>query len=58
MEQFIPKSALVAEIERLENKNCKNSNDFNLGAATYLGMLKQFIRRDNYTMISFTFHQG
>lgn len=43
MAQYILKSALVAEIERLENKNCKNSNDFNLGAATYLGMLKQFI---------------
>jgi len=41
--KLIDKDALVAVIERLENKNCKNSNDFNLGAATYLGMLKQFI---------------
>lgn len=41
--KLIDKDALVAEIERLENKNCKNSNDFNLGAATYLGMLKQFV---------------
>ena len=43
MAQYIPKEPLVAEIEKLENKNYKNSNDFNLGASTYLGIFKHFL---------------
>jgi len=43
MANYISKDALLAEIERLENRNYKNSNEFNLGAATYLGILKHFI---------------
>lgn len=43
MANYISKDALLAEIERLENQNYKKCNDFNLGAATYLGALKHFI---------------
>lgn len=41
--KLIDKDAVLAEIEKMENKNHKNSNDFNLGAATYLGILKHLV---------------
>ena len=43
MARYIELDALVAEIEKLENKNYNNSNDFNLGASTYLGIFKHFL---------------
>ena len=50
--KLIPLDAVLAEIERLENQNYKNSNDFNLGAATYLGILKHFINSLEVTEVA------
>ena len=43
MEQYIPKSALVAEIERLEKKNNESENVYDFGTECALKSILSFI---------------